>query len=331
MKRRAFIAGLGSAAAWPVVARAQQAGKVYRIGFLGNDPTIPTQVAGKAFVEGLRDNGFVEGKNIVIERRFAEGRRDRALELAAELVGLDVDLIATSSVVAVAAAKEGTIKIPIVMLNIFDPVGMGLVANLAHPGGSITGMSGQVSPEMAGKRLTLLKEAVPGISRVAVLVAGPMDPDIAQGQAEWDALRRAAPTLNVTLQFLQVRQAVEFNDAFATMSHDRPDAFITTYSGLNLIYRNLIAEFATNNRLPSMHTVVELAEAGGLMSYGADRADLFRRAATYVAKILKGAKPADLPIEQPTKFEFVINLKTAKALGLEIPPQLLGRADLVIE
>jgi putative ABC transport system substrate-binding protein len=328
MRRREFIKLMaGSAVAWPLAARAQRPGKIYRIGFLGNDPTIPTQVAGKAFVEGLRDNGFVEGKNIVIERRFAGGRRDRALELAVELVGLDVDLIATSSVVAVAAAKEGRIKIPVVMLNIYDPVGIGLVASLAHPGGSITGMSGQVSPEMAGKRLTLLKEALPGISRVAVL----MDPDIAQGQAEWDALRRAAPTLNVTLQSFQVRQAAEFNDAFATMRQDRPDAFITTYSGLNLIYRNLIAEFATNNHLPSMHTVVELAEAGGLMSYGADRADLFRRAATYVAKILKGAKPADLPIEQPTKFEFVINLKTAKALGLEIPPQLLGRADLVIE
>jgi putative ABC transport system substrate-binding protein len=327
MKRREFMTALGGATVWPLAVRAQQAGKIYRIGFLGNDPTIPTQVAGKAFVEGLRDNGFVEGKNIVIERRFAEASRDRALELAAELVRLDVDVIATSSVAVVAAARQGTLKIPIVMLNIFDPVGQGIVASLAHPGGSITGMAGQVSPEMAGKRLALLKEAVPRISRVAMVV----NPDLAQGRAEQDALERVAPTLNVALQLLQVRQAAEFNDAFATMSQDRPDAFITTYSGLNLIYRNLIAEFATNNHLPSMHTVVELVEAGGLMSYGADRADLFRRAATYVAKILNGAKPADLPIEQPTKFEFVINLKTAKALGLDIPPSLLARADEVIE
>jgi putative ABC transport system substrate-binding protein len=328
MRRRAFITLLGgAAAAWPLVARAQQAGKVYRIGFLANDPTIPSTAAGQVFTEGLRENGFVEGQNIIIERRFMSGGVERAVESAAELVRLNVDVIVTSGVQNHPAAKQATTTIPIVMVNATDPVGEGLVASLARPGGNITGLVQVVSAELAGKRLQLFKEAVPQISRVAVL----MNPDMTTDQPQWDVLERAAQSLGIAVQTVWARQGSELSDALATMIQQRPDALFGMNDGLNLTYRKAIAEFAAEHKLPSMHAFAEAVLDGGLMAYAANRPDLFRRAATYVAKILKGAKPADLPIEQPVKFELVVNLKTAKVLGLTIPSDFLLRADEVIE
>jgi putative ABC transport system substrate-binding protein len=327
LRRREFVVLLAGAAAWPLAARAQQPGNIYRIGFLANDPTIPTQSAGKAFLQGLQENGLVEGKNLFIERRFAEGRFDRASELAAELVRLNVGLIVVSGTNNAIAASNATKSIPIVMANVFDPTALGIVASLAFPGGNITGLSNDVSPEMASKRLALLKEAVPQISRVAVL----MNPDYAQDQSQWEVLERAARTLNLTLQAVALRRRDEFETIFASLRRQRPDALLALRNPQTLLFRKPIVEFAAEARLPAMYAFADIPEAGGLMSYGPNRGDLFRHSASYVAKILKGAKPADLPIEQPTKFELVINLKAAKALGIEIPPTLLARADEVIE
>jgi putative ABC transport system substrate-binding protein len=331
MRRREFIALLGGAAASPILlqlaARAQQAGKIYRIGFLGNDPTIPATAAGRAFLEGLRESGFVEGRNIVIERRFAQGNRDSAFNLAAELVQLELDLLVVSGASPMMAAKQTDTKIPIVMVNAIDPVGEGIVTSLAFPGGNITGLASHASVEITSKRLALLKEAVPQIARIAVLLR----PDIQSEQTEWEALQRAARSLDVTLQPTAVRRDGELVAAFASISRERPDALFAAYNAFTLIYRKLIVDFAAESRLPAMYPFTELAEVGGLMSYGASRPDLFRRAAIYVGKILKGAKPADLPVELPTKFELVINLKAAKTLGLTIPHTLLARADRVIE
>jgi putative ABC transport system substrate-binding protein len=328
LRRREVIALLGAAAAaWPVVARAQQPSKVYRIGFLANDPTIPTTAAGRAFTEGLRENGLVEGRNITIERRFLEGRADRAPALAAELVALDPDLIVTSGGPSHHAAKNATAKIPVVMVNATDPVGEGIVRSLAFPGGNITGLVQVISPEFAGKRLQFLKDAAPHISRVAVL----MNPEFAQDRNAWSALEHAASILGLTLQAVHVRQGSALPDALTGMLRERPDALFAANNGLNLTFRKVIIEFAAANRLPAMYSFTEIVREGGLMAYSTDRPDLFRRAATYVAKILKGAKPADLPIQQPTRFELVINLKTATALGLSIPRDLLLVADEVIE
>jgi putative tryptophan/tyrosine transport system substrate-binding protein len=327
MRRREFIGLIGAAAAWPLTARGQQGEKIYRIGFLANDPTIPQQAAGRAFLDGLRDGGFIEGANIVIERRFAEGRLDRPSELANELVGLNVELIVASSPVAAIAAKQATKDIPIVFVNVLDPVGSGIVSSLARPGGNITGLASHVSPEIAGKRLELLKEAVPQISRVAVLLTADTESDTAQ----WSILEYAARSLRVNLQAFTARVPDEFERAFVKMSRENPDAIFGTYNAPNLIHRKIIVAFATANHLPGMFAFTEAAAEGGLMSYGASRADLFRRTALYVGKILKGARPADLPIEQPINFELVINLKTAKMLGLKIPPTLIARADEVIE
>jgi len=328
VKRRDFLSLLcGAAAAWPLAARAQQPGKVYRIGFLANDPTIPTTSAGQAFLEGLREKGFVEGKNLVIERRFAEGRIDILSGLAAEFVRLDLDLIVTSSSAATLAAKKATQKIPIVMMNVADPVAFGIVPGLGSGQGNVTGLVNDVSVEIAGKRLQLLKDAVPKISRIAVL----MNPEATSDKSQWDILERAAPSLGVTLQAFPVRQGSHFVDAFTKMSRGRPDALFASSNGLNLTYRRVIVAFAAEHRLPAMYAFTEVTRDGGLMSYGASRADTFRRAAGYVAKILNGAKPADLPIEQPTKFELVLNLKTAKKLGLAISREFLARVDEVIE
>jgi putative tryptophan/tyrosine transport system substrate-binding protein len=330
MRRREFITLIGGAAAsslsCPLTVHAQQTEKVYRIGFLANDPTIPQQPAGRAFLDGLRESGFIEGANIVIERRFAEGRLDRPYELANELVRLNVDLIVASGRVPSVAAKQATSDIPIVFVNVLDPVGSGIVSSLARPGGNVTGLASHVSPEIAGKRLELLKEAVPQISHVAVLLADFDEQDIAQ----WSILEHAARCLRVNLQAFAARLPEEFDRAFVKMSRDHPDAIFGAYNASNLIHRKIIVAYATANHLPGMFAFSEAAAEGGLMSYGASRADLFRRTALYVGKILKGAKPADLPIEQPTNFELVINLKTAKMLGLKIPPTLLARADEVI-
>jgi putative ABC transport system substrate-binding protein len=328
MRRREFILALGAAAAWPRATRAQQPGKVYRIGFLANDPTIPITAAGAAFLEGLRDNGFIEGKNIIIDRRFAEGRRDRYAELVAELLRQEVDVIVSSSSDATLAVKRANTKIPVVMLNLSDPIGQGIVTSLAHPEGNITGLIEDDSAQIAAKRMQLLKDMVPHTVQVAVL----LNPDIPYSRSQWQQLERAAPSLNVTLRPLVIRVAGEFEATFAAIGRDHhPDVLFVTNNPLNLVHRKLVIELAAKRRLPTMSGWREYTEAGGLMSYASVRAERFRRAAIYVSKILKGAKPADLPVEQPTKYELLINLKTAKALGLTIPRDLLLVADEVIE
>ena len=297
MNRREFITLLGGAAAWPLAARAQQAGKIYRIGFLANDPTIPTQLAGQAFLDGLRESGFIEGKNIVIERRFAVARLDRYPELVADLIRLNVDVMVTSANAATLAAKRANTKIPIVMMGVNDPVRQGIVASLAHPEGNITGLAQDDSAEIAAKRMQLLKDAVPGAAQVAVL----MDRDLPYDQVQWQQLELVAHPLNVTLRRVVVRQASEFESAFAAIGQARPDALFVIQSELNFVNRTRISELAAESRLPTMSGWREWTEAGGLMSYGFVRADTYRRAAIYVGKILKGATPADLPVEQPTK------------------------------
>ena len=329
MKRREFITLLGGAAiAWPLAARAQPAGKIYRIGFLANDPTIPAQPAGQAFLDGLRESGFVEGKNIIIERRFAEGRLDRYAVLVAELMRLEVDVLVTSANQATLAAKRASTKIPVVMLNVSDPMGEGIVASLAHPEGNITGGTQDDSANIEAKRMQLFKDAVPRIADMTVLIG---DLDRPYPRVQWQQLELAARSLNVRLRRFVVRQASELDGAFTAIGRDRPDGLFLTNSELNFVNRRLIIELAAKNRLPTMSAYKEYPEGGGLMSYGNVRVDRFRSAGIYVGKILKGAKPADLPVEQPTKYELVINLKTARSLNLEIPRDLLLIADEVIE
>jgi len=327
LKRREFITLLGGAATWPLAGRAQQAGKTYRIGFLANDRTIPTEPAGQAFLDGLRETGFIEGKNIVIEYRFAEGRLDRYARLVDDLIRLEVDVLVTSANEATLAAKRANTKIPVVMLNVSDPVGQRIVASLAHPDGNITGVIQDDSAEIAAKRMQLLKDAVPNATQVGVLI----DPDAPYSQAQWQQLELAAQSLKLSLRQVAVRRASEFESAFAATVRDRPDVLLVIDNSLNFVHRVLVIELAFKNRLAIMSSWRESTEAGGLMSYGNVRQDRFRRAAIYVGKILKGAKPADLPIEQPTKYELVINLKTARLLNLEIPRDLLLVANEVIE
>jgi putative ABC transport system substrate-binding protein len=330
VRRREFIAGVTGAVAWPLVARGQQPGKIYRIGFIGNDPTIPTQPVWSAFLDGLRENGFSEGKNIIIERRFAEGRHERYADLANELVNLRIDIIASSSSDATVAVKRATNTIPVVMLNVNDPVGQGIIASLAHPGGNITGVTGDQTAETAAKRLQLLKDAVPYAARVAVLM-NPDNPDVGYVRTELDHLDLAAPALNLKLQPVVARQTSEFEGVFAGLQQDRPDAMFVANSSLNFANRRLIMDLALRARLPTVSDFRESTEAGGLLSYNTSRVERFRLAAILVGKILKGAKPSELPVEQPTKYELVINLKTAKALNLEIPRSLQLLADEVIE
>ena len=324
--RREFIAGLGGAAAWPLVARGQQPKKVYRIGFLANDPTIPTTSAGQAFLAGLRESGFVEGDNIVIERRFAEGMADRYPKLIAELIELNPDVLITSAIPATMAAKRATNSIPIVMLNVADPLKEGIIANLAHPSGNVTGLAQSATMEIMTKRIQLLKDAMPSVSKVGVLVS-PQDIQ----QEEVELLESAAHDLHIDVQFLTAQTAEGISRAFSQLSQQRPDAIFVLNGAAALTHRKLITDLAATSGLPVISGFREVTDAGGLLSYGADRTDLFRRAATYVAKILNGAKPGDLPVEQPAKYELVINLRTVKSLKLEIPPGLLARADEVIE
>jgi putative ABC transport system substrate-binding protein len=331
MRRRDFIKSIAvGAVAWPLATRAQQAGKVYRIGLLAGDPTIPMQPAGQAFLDGLREGGFFEGKNITIERRFTEGRYDRYAEFASELVRLNVDVIVTSANETTLAVKRATSKIPVVMMNVTDPLGSGIVASLARPEGNITGVSQDDSAEIAAKRMQLLKDAVPHTAQVVVLTDTDL-PDKQSQQAQWRQLEHAARSLNLSLRQFVARRASEFEDAFAAIAEGRPNALLVINSPLYFVNRKLIAELAAKKRLPTMSPLREFTEVGGLMSYGSVRVESFRRAAIYVGKILKGAKPAELPVEQPTKYELVINLKTAKALNLEIPRDLLLVADEVIE
>jgi putative ABC transport system substrate-binding protein len=307
------------------VAEAQQPKKVARIGFLAtvSPSTISDRV--DAFRQGLRELGYVEGKNIMIEWRYAEGKADRLPGLAAELVRLTVDLIVSAAPIPTRSAKQATSTIPIVMAFDDDPVGSNFVASLARPGGSITGLS-TLSPEISGKQLELLKEIAPNLSRVGVL-GDVTRPGISQALRE---INLAADALRVHIQFLEVRDPKDIETAFRAVSKEQADAVLVLPSPITFSHRRRVIAFAEQGRLPAMFSFPEFVEDGGLMSYGANIADLYRRAATYVDKILKGAKPADLPIEQPTKFELIINLRAAKQIGLTVPPTVLARADRVI-
>ena len=311
----------------PLAADAQPAGKVARIGFLGARSASDTSPQLDAFRQRLREIGWVEGLNIVIESRYAEGRYERFSDLAAELVRLKADVIFAHATAAAQAAQRATTTIPIVFANVGDPVGSGLVASLARPGGNITGLAFFAGLEIMGKQLQLLKEAVPKVSKVAVLWNS-ANPSHARVVRETEV---AARSLGVQLQLLQARSPNEFDSAFAAMTRGRAGALMVIADPMFLLHRRRLADLAAKGRLPAMHGLAEHVEAGGLLAYAPDINDLFRRAATYVDKILKGAKPADLPVEQPTKFELVINLKTAKALGLTLPPSVLIRADQVIQ
>ena len=306
----------------PLAAQAQPAGKVYRIGVLGNENAPPWE----GFRQGLRELGYVDSRNVTMEWRWSEGKTDRLPALAIELVGLRVDIIVASGTQAVRAAKQATSTIPIVMAVSSYPERIGLVASLARPGGNVTGLS-NVAPELSGKKLELLKEIAPKASRLAVLWnrASPVEPLGLQ------ALRAAAPAAGMEILSVEVSTADDYPAAFASVASRRAHALMAHGNPVNFKNRQLIADFALRSRLPSIYEERLFVEAGGLMSYAPSFTDLFRRAATYVDKILKGAKPADLPVEQPTRFELVINLKTAKTLGLTIPPLVLFRADQVIE
>jgi putative tryptophan/tyrosine transport system substrate-binding protein len=309
---------------------AQQPTKIPRIGNLGAGVGFGSSSSGspraETFRQGLRELGYVEGKNIVIEWRSSDGKLDRLPALAAELVRLKVEVIVTGGGSSTRAAKEATSTIPIVMQQDNDPVGNGFVASLARPGGNITGLA-TLAPEISGKRLELLKETIPKLSRVAVLGTS-TSPDNAQSLRE---VELATGALGVKLQYLDVLDPKDIEASFRAASKGRADAVLTLTSIILLNHRTQVAELAVKSRLPAIYPQTEYTEAGGLMYYGANILDLYRRAATYVDKILKGAKPADLPVEQPIKFELVINLKTAKQIGLTIPPNVLARADRVLK
>jgi len=309
-----------------VIAEAQQPTKIPRIGFLGAASPYAIAARIEAFRQGLRELGYVEGKNIIIEYRYAEGKYDRLPALAAELVRLKVDIIISGSEPATRAAKEATVTIPIVMAQDSDPVGSRFVASLARPGGNITGSS-TLAPELSGKRLELLKEIVPRLSRVAVLGTS-TNPGSAQSLRETEL---AAGAFGVKLQYLDVLDPKDIETAFRAASKGRAEAVLMLGGPVLTSQRTQVVDLAVKSRLPAMYSNREYVEDGGLMSYGVSQNDLNRRAATYVDKILKGAKPADLPVEQPKKFEFIINLKTAKQIGLTIPPNVLARADKVIK
>jgi len=323
MDRRAFLGTVALLAA-PLVAEAQTA--VPLIGFLSANSRPAMSARTEAFRKGLRELGYVERENLSIEYRFADGRFDQLPTLAAELVRLKVRVIVTEGTTATRFAKEATSTIPIVMAQDPDPVGTGFVGSLSRPGGNITGLS-NLRPELSGKRLELLKEAVPRLARVAVLGTA-ATPGTTQTLKETEL---AAGAFGVQLHYLEVAGPKDIDTAFRTASSARADAVLVLASPVLLSQRAQVTELALKSRLPAIYYTVEFVHGGGLMSYGVNAIDLFRRSASYVDKILKGAKPADLPVEQPTKFELVINLKTAKALGLTIPPSLLQRADQVIE
>jgi putative tryptophan/tyrosine transport system substrate-binding protein len=323
MRRRDFIALFGGGViALPLVAHAQQSGKIWRIGFIAHryekfyDPLF----------QGLRELGYVEGQNLVVERRFAEGHIERFAEFAAEMVRLKVDVIIVVTTPAAFAARSATSTIPIVHPAAIDPVGTGLIASLAHPGGNVTGLA-VLNAETSAKRLQLLQDVVPGLSQGAVLwnAANP-----ANGLA-WNETEGAARALGVALQSHEVRAPKDFDDAFAGITRQHPDVLLVLQDALTLEHRKEIIGFALREKLPTMYVGKEWVEEGGLMSYGDRLPERYRRAADLVDRILRGAKPADLPVEQPTTFELVVNLKTAKAIGLSLSPAFLARADQVIE
>jgi putative ABC transport system substrate-binding protein len=308
----------------PLAAEAPPPGKVYRIGYLATIP--PPAHLWEALLDGLRERGYSEGRNLVFERRFSEGHTERFAAFAAEMVQLKVDCIIAITTPAALAVKHATTTIPVVMTTAIDPVGAGLVASLAQPGGTVTG-NAILYPELSTKRLELLKDVVPGLSRVAVL----WNPANPANTSVWHGTQAAARALGLQLHAQDVRGAQDFAGAFAHTVQAHPEALLVLDDALINMHREEIAAFATREYLPSVFAARESVVAGGLMSYGPSLPDLFHRAATYVDKILKGATPADLPMEQPMKFELVINLKTAKALGITMPPSLLLLADEVIQ
>jgi len=327
ISRREFIAVGAGFLATPLAVEAQEPAKVPRIGFLGTNLAANPHLQ-EAFRQGLRDLGYVEGRNVVIEYRSAEGKPERFPAVAAELVALKVDVIFAGGTPAALAAKQATRTLPIVFAGVGDPVTSGLVTSLARPGGNVTGLS-VLAPDLVGKGLELLKQAVPGVSRVAVL----WQPGGLGERTEKDMLKEAevaARALGVRLHYVEAQGPADFERSFSDMTKVRAGALTVLTTPMFISERRRLVDLAAKNRLPTVYLFREFVDAGGLMAYGADLADMFRRAATYVDKILKGAKPGDLPVEQPTKFELVINLKTAKALGLTIPQSLLLRADEVI-
>jgi putative tryptophan/tyrosine transport system substrate-binding protein len=329
MQRREFIALFGGAAAtWPLAARAQQAaGRVYRIGFQAIASREQTLYSIDAFEAGMRNLGYRVGENVIIEYRFANAEMERLPALAADLVRLGVDVIVTEFNPITVAAMKATTTIPIVMATGLDPVSAGLVASLARPGGNVTGLAQDAGGEILGKRFGLLKETLPNLSRLGIM----FNPDVALNRSRLTLMREPARALGLTLVPVEVRGLDALEQAFAIMVRERAQAFVMQGDSVLFNYRGQIAEMALRIRLPAASVATVLAEAGFLLTYGADLRDLYRRSAAFVDKILKGAKPADLPVEQPTKFELVINLKTAKALGIEIPPGVLIRADKVVE
>jgi putative tryptophan/tyrosine transport system substrate-binding protein len=323
MKRREFIGMITGVAAWPLSASAQRVGgKIVTIGILANEPWPPIET----FRRTLDDLGYVEGRNVWFENRYTKGRNERLPELSKDLVQLQVDVILTWGTDAVLAAKQATSTIPIVMGAIGDPLGIGIVTDLAHPGANVTGFSSRAA-ELEAKRLQLLKEVVPGLSRVAIL----FNRTNHYARLALQSARGGAQTLQVILAPYDVYDTATLNAVFVTLTKDRPDGIMLPADAFLVSERNRIAQFAIEKKLPSVYSFREYIEAGGLMAYTPNYHDLFRRAATYVDKILKGTKPGELPIEQPTKFHLLINLKTAGALGLTVPPTLLARADELIE
>jgi ABC-type uncharacterized transport system substrate-binding protein len=325
-RRRFLLLSAAGSLATPLAAEAQQVTRVYRIGLLGGTPPTAEPRLWEGFFEELRERGYVEGQNILFDGRWYGNETERLPALAAELVRLKVDIIVAGAAPAPEAAQRATSTIPIVMSYHPDPVGVGLVSSLARPGKNITGMSVN-SRELIGKQLQLLREAVPGISRVALL----SNLALPSGALNVKEAQVAARSLKLHLQVLDVRASSDLAPAFAAMTKDRAGGFIVLGGSLFFAARTRIAELAVQNRLPSIYVLTQFAQAGGLLAYGPSIRDSLRRAATYVDRILKGAKPGDLPIEQPTKFDLILNLKTAKALGLTIPSSLLARADQVIE
>jgi len=322
--RRQFITLMGAAAAWPFAARAQQTAKLPTIGYLGTAAASAWAPWTAAFVQRLHELGWIEGRTVAIQYRWAEGRTERFAEIAAEFVRLKVDVIVTGGNAAV-AAKQASSVVPIVFALASDPVSDGLVATLARPGGNITGLSIQ-APDLAGKRLALLREVVPGLRRLAIMV----NVDLPAAVLEMGEIQAAAGTLGLDVATFEIRLAEDIAPAFEALK-GRAEALYVVGDALVIIHRVRINILALTARLPTMLATREYVEAGGLMSYGPSFTDLFRRAGDYVDKILRGAKPGELPVEQPTKFDFVINLTTAKALGIDISPTVLARADEVIE
>jgi ABC-type uncharacterized transport system substrate-binding protein len=328
MKRREFLTCLGAAATWPLAARAQQpAGRVYRVGYFAITSRERALHLTKAFEDGLRSLGYRVGENVVVEYRFADGDMGRLSALAADLVGLGVDVIVAGNNVNIIAAMQATTTIPIVMASSADPVSAGLVSSLARPGRNATGIAQDTGGEQHVKRLELVKDTLPNLSRVGIL----WNPDFAPNPARLLSMREAAPALGLTLVPVEARGLEALEQAFATMARERAQVLVVLSDGVLFNCRGQIGVMAVRDRLPTIAAAREYAESGLLLTYGVDLRDAFRRSASFVDKILKGANPADLPVEQPTRFELVLNLKTANALGINVPPILLARADEVIE